>query len=78
VQELNARAAGESLVRQALSELEQWELETRWSLSQHVDSAGAQLCLIKEYKELLNKVSSNFNYQVTRSLRLMCCRSEKT
>ena len=57
LKELNSRAAGESLVRQALSELEQWEQESRWTLAQHVDSGGIQLFIIKEFKELLNKVN---------------------
>ena len=56
LKELNSRAAGESLVRQALAELEQWEIESRWTLVQHVDSGGIQLFIIKEYKDLLNKV----------------------
>ncbi len=60
-QELNGRAAGESQVRQALSELEQWDIETRWTLSNHVDSNGKQVSLIKEYKELLNKVGPSIN-----------------
>lgn len=56
LKELNSRAAGESLVRQALAELEQWEIESRWTLVQHVDSGGIQLFIIKEFKDLLNKV----------------------
>lgn len=56
LKELNGRAAGESLVRQALAELEQWELESHWTLVQHVDSSGIQLFIIKEFKEILNKV----------------------
>lgn len=57
VKELNSRAAGESLVRQALAELEQWETESHWTLAQHFDSNGIQLFIVKEFKELLNKVN---------------------
>jgi hypothetical protein len=103
---LNSRAAGESLVRQALSELEQWEVESHWTLvmlptnilcfvtllygkqhypyinitlhniiqihfftfsfqAQHVDSNGILLFIIKEFKELLNKVEINIIIQNT-------------
>lgn len=61
-QELNARAAGESLVRQALVELEQWEVESVWSLTEHVDSSGHRISIIKEFKELLNKVNDYESY----------------
>ncbi|KAI9564905.1 hypothetical protein GHT06_008646 [Daphnia sinensis] len=61
LKELNSRAAGESLVRQALAELEQWEVESHWTLAQHFDSNGIQLFIVKEFKELLNKVGENMS-----------------
>lgn len=52
-------------MRQALSELEQWEVESHWTLAQHVDSNGILLFIIKEFKELLNKVEINIIIQHT-------------
>ena len=54
--ELNNRASGEVVVRQALAELDMWEVEARFSLTPHTDSRGEPVSLIKEWKEILNKV----------------------
>lgn len=44
------------MVRQALNELDQWEVQTFFTLTDHVDSQKNPIKLIKDYKEILNKV----------------------
>lgn len=50
------RAASEVVVRQALAELDQWEVQTRFSLTPHVDCQHNTIMLIKDFKDILNKV----------------------
>lgn len=54
---LNKRAASEVVVRQALSELDQWEVEARFALTTHIDSSEKPISVVKNYKEILGKVS---------------------
>ncbi|GFR12638.1 cytoplasmic dynein 2 heavy chain 1 [Trichonephila clavata] len=56
---LNDRAQGEVTIREALNELDLWGAKTRFSLTEHVDSSGNTIALIKEWKDLLNKVGEN-------------------
>ena len=55
--ELNNRAAGEVVIRQALSELDVWEVEAKFSFIDHQASSGENVPLIKDWKDILNKVS---------------------
>ncbi|KAF4526157.1 hypothetical protein B566_EDAN008193 [Ephemera danica] len=59
LQELNARAASEIVIRQALNELDVWEVEAKFSLFEHIDSQGKHLFLVQDFKDLLNKVGDN-------------------
>jgi len=52
LQELNGRAASEIAVRQALSELDAWEVTARFTLAAHNDAGGAELSVIKEFGEV--------------------------
>lgn len=56
LQTICKRASSEVVVRQALAELDQWEVQTRFSLSQHTDSKKNTINLIKDFKDILNKV----------------------
>ncbi|CAL1265870.1 unnamed protein product [Larinioides sclopetarius] len=56
---LNDRAQGEVTIREALNELDLWGAKARFSLTEHVDSSGNTLVLIKEWRDLLNKVGEN-------------------
>ena len=56
LKELNSRATGEVAIRQALQELDAWEIEARFSLVEQNDSGNRPIKLIKDWKELLNKV----------------------
>ncbi|GIY28883.1 cytoplasmic dynein 2 heavy chain 1 [Caerostris darwini] len=56
---LNDRAQGEVTIREALNELDLWGAKARFSLTEHVDSSGNTIALIKEWKDLLNKVGEN-------------------
>ena len=56
LKDLNARAAGEVVIRQALSELDTWEVDAKFTLLPHTDSKGNQVMLIKEWKDIINKV----------------------
>lgn len=57
LKEMNSKAAGEVVIRQALGELDVWEVDARFTLIPHTDSSGNQVMLIKEWKDVINKVS---------------------
>ena len=59
LQELNSRAAGEVVIREALNELDVWEVEAKFTFTEHQTSAGDKLPLIKDWKDILNKVGDN-------------------
>ncbi|KAF2362508.1 ATPase dynein-related AAA domain [Trinorchestia longiramus] len=59
LKELNNRAAGEVVVRQALGELDLWEVEAKFTLVQHTDSKNDNVSLIKEWKDIINKVGDH-------------------
>lgn len=56
LKDLNDRAAGEVVIRQALSELDVWEVEAKFSFLDHQTSTGQHVPLIREWKDVLNKV----------------------
>lgn len=61
LQQLCKRAASEIVIRQAVKDIDQWEMQTKFVLNQHSDSQGKSVLLVKEFKEILNAVSiSNF------------------
>lgn len=47
------------MVRQALGELESWEVQARFILISHLDSNGKEIMLIKDFKEVANTVSES-------------------
>ncbi|XP_036340109.1 cytoplasmic dynein 2 heavy chain 1-like [Rhagoletis pomonella] len=53
------KAASEQIVRQALTELDQWSVLAVLKLTSQKDSAGNELSLIKDYQEVLNKIGDN-------------------
>ncbi|CAH0388994.1 unnamed protein product [Bemisia tabaci] len=59
IQELNTRAANEIVLRQAFSELEIWEVEAKFTMMNHVDSAKRNISLIKDFKTVMSKVGDN-------------------
>ncbi|XP_047109239.1 cytoplasmic dynein 2 heavy chain 1 [Schistocerca piceifrons] len=59
LKELNNRAASEIAIRKALGELDVWEVEARFSLIEHADSQGQIVTLIKDFKDILNKIGDN-------------------
>ena len=59
LKELNNRAVGEVVIRQALSELDVWEVEAKFTFTDHVASTGENVPLIKDWKDVLNKVGDN-------------------
>lgn len=44
------------MVRQALGELDQWEVQAKFVLNEQTDSHNKTIFLIKEFKEILSKV----------------------
>ena len=56
LKELNNRAAGEVVIREALKELDIWEVEAKFSFIEHQASSGEMVPLIKDWKDVLNKV----------------------
>ena len=59
LQELNNRASGEVVIREALSELDVWEVEAKFSFAEHQATNGDKIPLIKDWKDVLNKVGDN-------------------
>lgn len=59
LQELNNKAAGEIVVKEALDELDVWEVEAKFSFVDHQSSMGDNVSLIKDWKDILNKVGDN-------------------
>jgi dynein heavy chain 2, cytosolic len=58
LKELQARVVGEVTLREAIQELKIWTEEARFELTSLV-SNGKETPLIKEWKELMTKVSDN-------------------
>lgn len=56
IQQLVRKATSEQIVRQALSELDQWGFQAELKTFNHSDSMGNRITLIKEFQEILNKV----------------------
>ncbi|XP_076054654.1 dynein cytoplasmic heavy chain beethoven [Oratosquilla oratoria] len=59
LKELNSRASGEVVIRQALAELDMWEVDARFSLKPHESSNGQEVMLIKDWKDVINKVGDH-------------------
>lgn len=57
IQQLVRKASSEQIVRQALSELDQWGVQAELKTFMHSDSMGNGVTLIKEFNEIQNKVS---------------------
>lgn len=57
LQNIVRQATSEQIVRQAITELEQWGVTASLKTTVHVDSRGNSLTLIKDFQEVLNKVS---------------------
>lgn len=51
-------AIGLITVRQALNELDTWEIESRFQLTEHKDSQEQSISIIQDFKSVLNKVSA--------------------
>ncbi|XP_046395709.1 cytoplasmic dynein 2 heavy chain 1 [Ischnura elegans] len=59
LKELNARSASEIVIRQALNELDIWDVEAKFSLTEHKDSQGKIVYIVTDYKDILNKVGDH-------------------
>ena len=53
------QAYAEQIVRQAITELEQWGVVATLKLFPHVDSKSESIMLIKDFQEALNKIGDN-------------------
>ena len=58
LQELNQRAQGEVTIREAIRELELWGAGAVFSLTDYEDSSKNKMNLIKDWKDLVNQVST--------------------
>jgi len=56
LQELNMRAQGEVIIRDALRELDMWGAGAVFQLTEYEDSHKTKVMLIKEWKELVTQV----------------------
>ncbi|GAB0096653.1 Cytoplasmic dynein 2 heavy chain 1 [Sergentomyia squamirostris] len=53
------QASSEQIVRQALTELEQWGVTASLKLTSHTDCKGENVSLIRDFQEILNKIGDN-------------------
>lgn len=53
------QAYSEQIVRQAITELEQWAVQANLKLFTHTDSRNEAIMLIKDFQESLNKIGDN-------------------
>lgn len=59
IQSIVRQASSEQIVRQALTELEQWGVTASLKLTPHKDSKGQDVSLIRDFQEILNKIGDN-------------------
>ncbi|XP_056634261.1 cytoplasmic dynein 2 heavy chain 1 [Diorhabda sublineata] len=59
IQTISKKAASEVIIRQALAELDQWDVYSRFVLMVHKDSRNRDVPLIKDFKDILNKIGDN-------------------
>ncbi|KAI3384587.1 hypothetical protein SNEBB_000072 [Seison nebaliae] len=59
LKELNGRAQGEVVIREALGELDAWGASTVFATSEYTDINNGKLNIIKEWRELLAQVGDN-------------------
>lgn len=64
---MNSRASSEIVIRQALAELDMWEVEAKLQFMTQRDGRGREISLIKDFKDVLTKVNADIYY---RELRL--------
>lgn len=62
-QQISKKAASEIIIRQALSDLDRWDLTCKFTLSAHIESKNDSAHLIKGFKNILNEVSKT-NYKL--------------
>lgn len=77
IQNIVRQATSEQIVRQAITELEQWGVTATLKTTIHTDSKGTPLTLVKEFQDVLNKVNEKINTQ-THTLIQITFRSETT
>lgn len=56
IQQLVRKASSEQIIRQALAELDQWGTSAVLKTATHADSTGVDVCIIKDFQDILNKV----------------------
>ncbi|KAG5269301.1 hypothetical protein AALO_G00200500 [Alosa alosa] len=59
LKDLNSRAQAEVTIREALRELDLWGAGASFTLIDYVDSGGATIKLIKDWKDMVNQVGDN-------------------
>ncbi|XP_061401208.1 cytoplasmic dynein 2 heavy chain 1, partial [Musca vetustissima] len=59
ISQIVRQASSEQVVRQALTEIDQWSVTAQLKLINQNDSSGQPITLIKDYQEVLNKIGDN-------------------
>ncbi|KAI5098641.1 cytoplasmic dynein 2 heavy chain 1, partial [Silurus meridionalis] len=59
LKDLNSRAHAEVSIREALREVELWAAGASFSLTEHTNSTGAHVSLIREWRDVMNQVGDN-------------------
>ncbi|KAL1506398.1 hypothetical protein ABEB36_005769 [Hypothenemus hampei] len=59
LQTLSRNAASQIVIRQALKDIDQWEVQAKFVLNNHTDSQGKQVLLIKDFKDVLNSIGDH-------------------
>ncbi|KAF5283232.1 hypothetical protein FQA39_LY17379 [Lamprigera yunnana] len=53
------KAASEVVVRQAIAELDHWDVQCKFLFSEHKDVNDKNVMIIKDFKDILNKIGDN-------------------
>ncbi|KAJ3042257.1 Cytoplasmic dynein 2 heavy chain 1 [Rhizophlyctis rosea] len=59
IKELNNRASGEIAIREAIQEIDMWGASALFALTDYQDAKGANIKVIKDWKEVLTQVGDN-------------------
>lgn len=79
LQLISKKAASEIIIRQALSDLERWDLTCKFILSSHNDSKSQNIMLIKEFTDILNEViwANDCKLSFTKFINILCFVSDR-
>ncbi|KAJ3130163.1 Cytoplasmic dynein 2 heavy chain 1 [Nowakowskiella sp. JEL0407] len=61
IKELNNRANGEIVIREAIQELDVWGAAAVFASTEYIDAKGSKLLLIKDWREIFSQIGDNLS-----------------